>query len=469
MGMPEQPASTDASRYIAELIARARAAQAQIEFASQADVERVTAHLAWSFVQPDFTQALAAICVQESGMGNVADKQVKLNVKIRGAYRDMKGRPSAGVVGEDPVRGVLQIAKPMGVVGAVIPVTNSEATPCLKALFAIKTRNAVVLASHPLTVQTCVMVATRARAVLQACGWPADLILPVEHVTKEVTMELMRQCDLVLATGGTNMVKAAYRSGTPTQGVGAGNAVSIVDETADLAASARLIARSKTFDYATSCSAENALAIQTDVYEAMIQELVAVGGYRLNAVEKARLQAVMWQAKGLNPQIVGQAPSVIARLAGIGLPSGTRFFLVEEGGVGPESPFSGEKLAVIVAVYRWTTFPEAIDLVDRITAYSGRGHSCGIHTTNDERVRELGVQARVARVMVRQPQALANSGSWTNSMPMTLTLGCGSWGRNSTSDNVTWQHLLNYTWVSYPIPDTQPADEELFGDVMPRA
>ncbi len=466
MGMTEESLQSEASRYIAGLMARARAAQAQIEFAPQAEVERITARLAWSFVQPEFIQELAQFSVRESGMGNVPDKQTKLNVKIRGAYRDMKGRPSAGVVVDDPVRGVLQIAKPMGVVGAVIPATNSEATPCLKALFAIKTRNAVVLASHPLTVQTCIMVAARARDVLRACGWPEDLVLPVEHVTKEVTMEVMRQCDLVLATGGTNMVKAAYRSGTPTQGVGAGNAVCLVDETADLAASARMIARSKTFDHATSCSAENALVIQEGVYEAMIRELVAVGGYRLDAAEKARLQAIMWREKKLNPRIVGQSPAVIAGMAGLVLPPDRTFFLVEERGVGPDFPFSGEKLSVTATVYRWQTFAEAITLVDQITAYSGRGHSCGIHTTRDDRVRELGLQARVARVMVRQPQALANSGAWTNGMPMTLTLGCGSWGRNSTSANVTWEHLLNYTWVSYPIPNTQPTDAELFGDVL---
>jgi sulfoacetaldehyde dehydrogenase len=463
----EQPLNPEASRYVAELMVRARRAQAQIEFAPQADVERVTARLAWSFVQPDFVRALAEFSVRESGMGNVPDKQTKLNVKIRGAYRDMKGRPSAGVMLEDPVRGVLQIAKPMGVVGAVIPATNSEATPCLKVLFSIKARNAVVLASHPLTVQTCVMVSERARGVLQACGWPEDLVLPVERVTKEVTMEVMRQCDLVLATGGTNMVKAAYRSGTPTQGVGAGNAVCIVDETADLAASARMIARSKTFDFATSCSAENALVIQEDVYEAMLGALTAEGGYRLTAAEKARLQALMWSAEHrLNPRIVGQAPGVIAGLAGIALPPDRRFFLVEECGIGPEYPFSGEKLSVTATVYRWKKFAEALELVDRITTYSGRGHSCGIHTTNDARVRELGLHARVARVMVRQPQALANSGAWTNGMPMTLTLGCGSWGRNSTSDNVTWEHLLNYTWVSYPVASTQPSDEELFGEAM---
>ena len=463
--MTEKSPVPEAAQYVGELLARARQAQARIEFATQEEVDLVTARLAWAFVQPEFSQALAAFCVQESGMGNVPDKLAKIHNKVRGVFRDMKGRPSVGVVEQDAARGLLKIAKPMGVVGAVIPVTNSEATPCIKALFALKTRNAIVMSPHPLTVQTCAMVVARARAVLKKCGWPEDLIINIDHVTKDVTRELMRQCDIVLATGGTGMVKAAYMSGTPTQGVGAGNAVSIVDETADLKAAAALIVRSKTFDYATSCSAENAIVIHVDVYEAMLQELEAVGGYRVNAAEKAKLQAAMWNDKGLNPQIVGQSAAVIARLAGLALPPGKLFFLVEETGVGKGFPFSGEKLSVTATVYRWKTFAEALALVDGITAYSGRGHSCGIHTAQDSRVLELGVQVRVARVMVRQPQSLANSGAWTNGMPMTLTLGCGSWGRNSASANVTWEHLLNYTWVSYPIPNTQPSDEELFGSL----
>jgi sulfoacetaldehyde dehydrogenase len=248
--------------------------------------------------------------------------------------------------------------------------------------------------------------------------------------------------------------------------VGAGNAVCIVDETADLKTTADLIMRSKTFDNATSCSAENSVCIQEGAYEALLKELEAVGGYRVSADEKPKLQAAMWNDKGLNPQIVGQPVAKIAGLAGINLPAGKKFLMVEETGVGKAAPFSGEKLSMTMAVYKWKEFKDAISLVDRITTYSGRGHSCGIHTTLDARVRELGLKVKVSRLMVRQAQCLANSGSWINGMPMTLTLGCGSWGRNSSSSNITWEALLNYTWISYPIPNTQPSDVELFGAVM---
>jgi sulfoacetaldehyde dehydrogenase len=462
----KQRALAEAEKYIAGLIARAHAAQQQIEYASQEQVDLITARVAWACVQPDFSKALADFCAQESGMGHAPDKYLKIQNKVKGVFRDMKGRASVGIVDINKEKGIMKIAKPMGVVGAVLPVTNSEATPCCKALFALKTRNAIVMAPHPRTVKTNAMVVDRIRAVLKKNNWPEDLVINVDQVSLEATKEVMRQADVVLATGGEAMVNAAYSSSTPSHGVGAGNAVCVVDETADLKSSAALIARSKTFDNATSCSTENSIVIQEGVYAQMVKELENEGGYLVSAKEKPALQAAMWSEKGLSPKIVGQPVHAIAKLAGINLPAEKRFLMVEETGVGKGFPFSGEKLSVVTTLYRWKEFKDAITLVDRITTHCGRGHSCGIHTALDSRVRELGLKVRVSRLMVRQPQCLANSGSWTNGMPMTLTLGCGSWGRNSTSSNVTWEHLLNFTWVSFPIPSTQPTDEELFGAVM---
>jgi sulfoacetaldehyde dehydrogenase len=198
----------------------------------------------------------------------------------------------------------------------------------------------------------------------------------------------------------------------------------------------------------------------------MLQELQAVGGYLTNANEKAALQKTMWNEKGLNPLIVGQPVTKIADMAGIKLPEGKKFIMVEDNGVGKEFPFSGEKLSVTMTVYKAESFNDAVTLVDRITSFSGQGHSAGIHTALEQRVKEMALRVRVSRIMVRQPQSLANSGSWTNGMPMTLTLGCGSWGGNSTTSNVNWEHLLNYTWVAFPIANSQPTDEELFGAAM---
>lgn len=461
----------DAAAYIAGLIGRARKAQAQIEFASQETVDLACRRIAWAGVEESFARKLAEFCAADSGMGHAPDKYLKLQNKIKGALRDMQGQKSVGIVEEDRAKGLLKIAKPMGVIGAVIPVTNSEATPFVKALFCIKTRNACIMAPHPRTLKTNQMVCNRIRQVLKFCGLPEDLIINVDELSLDATKELMKQCDLVLATGGAAMVKAAYSSGTPSQGVGAGNAVCIVDETADLKDAAVKIQRSKTFDYATSCSTENTVAIQESVYGAMVKELEAAGGYLVSPEEKVRLRDALWDpATGvLNGKIVAQPPQAIARIAGIKLPEGKSFLMVEEDGYGPDHPFTREKLSVTMALLKWKTFADAVRLVNEITAFCGPGHSCGIHTADDGRIRELGLHARVSRMMVRQPQCLANSGSWTNGMPMTLTLGCGSWGGNSTTENITWKHLLNYTWVSYPVPDTRPSDQELFGDVMNEA
>ena len=459
-------ATQDAAAYIADLISRARKAQEAIEFASQEQVDDLAARIAWSGVRPDFAKSYVEFCAEETGMGYTPHKYGKLMTKVKGVLRDMKGKKSVGIVEHDRERGIVRIAKPMGVIAALIPVTNAEATPFVKAVCTIKTRNAVIMAPHPRAQQTNNKAAAQMRQVLKRQGWPEDLIIGIEEITVDRSKELMKQCDMILATGGGGMVRAAYSSGTPSQGVGAGNAVCIVDETADLKDAADKIMRSKTFDYATSCSTENSIAIREDVYEQLVKELEAVGGYLIDSEEKKKLQAAMWTEKGLNRDIVAQPAEKIAGLAGIDLPKGKTFIMIEETGVGRDYPFSGEKLSVTATLYKWKTFEEAIDLVNRITTFSGPGHSCSIHTFNEMRVKQLSQQVQVSRIMVRQPQCLANSGAWTNGMPMSMTLGCGSWGGNSTTSNVTWEHLLNYTWVSYPIPSTQPTDEELFGTIM---
>jgi sulfoacetaldehyde dehydrogenase len=383
-----------------------------------------------------------------------------LNQKLPGVNMSM------GVIERDEARGLIKIAKPVGVVGAIIPVTNPEATPVLKAMMAIKTRNAVVMSPHPKAKKTNTFIVDRIREVLKKYDAPEDLVIGIEEPTMPISQELMKQCDLVLATGGGGLVRAAYTSGTPAYGVGVGNAVVVVDETADLKDAADKIKRSKTFDFATSCSTENSLVIQEDIYDDLIEALKAEGGYLLDADEKQKLQSKMWNNGLLAREIVAQPASTIAAFAGLTIPEETSFFMVEESHVGKDYPFSGEKLSVIVTLYKYKTFQDAIDRVNEITEYQGKGHSCGIHSTNEDHILEFALKTYTSRLMVRQPQCLANSGAWTNGMPMTLSLGCGTWGGNISGENITWKHLLNMTWVSYPIPNNQPTDEELFGDVM---
>ena len=278
----------------------------------------------------------------------------------------------------------------------------------------------------------------------------------------------MRQCDRVLATGGGAMVHAAYSSGTPALGVGVGNAVITVDDTADLDDAAEKIHMSKTLDLAASCSSDNSVILLDAIYEPMLEKLKAKGGYVVNAEEKAKLQATIWHDGHLNTAIVAQPAAKIASMAGIDIPEGTEFFIVTEDGYGPEHPFSGEKLSVVMALYRAPDLDAAIELTNNIQAYQGQGHSCGLYSTSDENIMKLADATHTSRVMVNQPQAASNSGNLWNGMRQTFSLGCGSWGGNGTNNNISWRDLINETWVSKPLAKTKelPDDAELFGDVI---
>jgi sulfoacetaldehyde dehydrogenase len=461
--MSEGNTKNEAKAYVATLVERAKKAQASIEFATQEEVDTLAEAICWKATNPEFARELAELAVQESRMGDVESKYAKMMGKSRGGWFDMKGQQSVGILEEDHVNNLVCIAKPIGVIGALVPCTNCEATPVLKAAWTLKTRNAIILAPHPRTQKTNEKVVNMMRDVLVSYGYNPDLIVNMAEVSLENSQELMAQCDLILATGGPGMVAAAYSSGTPAYGVGAGNAVTIVDDSQDMSVVAEKIRRSKTFDQATSCSSENGAIVEAKIYGKFIEAMEKEGGYLVTAEQKVKLQNAMWpNGHVLNREVVAQSAQKIAKVAGISLPEGKKFFMVEETGVGADYPFSGEKLSVVITLYKWDKFEEAIDLVNRITGYSGAGHSCGIHTTNRERALELAKSVRVSRVMVNQPQSLSNSGAWTNGMPVTLTLGCGTWGGNISSENITWKHLINKTWVSFPIESKQPKDEELF-------
>lgn len=456
---------TEESIIVEGLVKRARKAQEELEGCSQEKVDELVAAICWSVVEPGTAMEIARMAVAETCMGRVEDKYEKLMMKLRGALRDMKGVRSRGIVEIDERKGITKIAKPAGVIGAILPCTNPEATPVLKAMMAVKGGNAVVFAPHPRAKRTNKFIVDVMRKALKDHGACEDLLITIEEPSHGMTAGLMEQCDLIVATGAGSLVKAAYSSGTPAYGVGQGNAVVVVDETADLADAAAKILLSKTFDYATSCSTENSLVVQDKVYDAMLDELRKVGGHVLSERDKEELRAFMWQEGRLNKDVVGQSPEKIASMAGIGLPAGTEFLIVEEDGAGPDHPFSGEKLSVVMAVYRYERFEEAIGLVNLITGYQGRGHSCGIHSSNKGHILDLALNTKTSRVMARQAQCLANGGSWTNGMPVTLSLGCGTWGGNISSDNITWTKMVNITWLSEPIDDRRPSDDFLFGDL----
>ncbi|MEN1761013.1 aldehyde dehydrogenase family protein [Anoxynatronum sibiricum] len=456
----------EAVEYVAGLIERARKAQEAIEYYSQEQVDELVEALVWNIVKDGPAQEISKMAVEESRMGNYEGKYNKLMAKAKGAVRDMKGKKSVGVIEIDEEKQITKIAKPIGVIGALIPCTNPEATPTVKAAHAIKGRNAIVMSPHPRTKRTNTYIVGLMRETLKRFGAPEDLVIGIEDPTLEISNELMKQCDLVVATGGAGLVHAAYSSGTPAYGVGAGNAVVVIDETADIKDAAEKIRISKTFDFATSCSAENSLIIQKDIYDEFLDALRNEGGYVVNPEEKAKLQAAMWVDGHLNPKIIAQSPQTIAEVADLKIPEDVKFYVVPETGIGAEYPFSGEKLSVVTTAFKYDQFSDAVDLVNTITKFQGMGHSCGIHSFNEEHIMELALKTKVSRMNIRQGMAPANTGNWFNGMPFTTSLGCGSWGGNSVSENITWKHMINTTWVSRPFAPVVPTDEELFGNVM---
>lgn len=446
---------------IAELIERARRAQAAIEHYSQSEVDRLTTAVAWSVVRQDRAETLAKLAVDEGGFGNYGDKVTKIRRRIMGTLADIASVKTVGVVEEISEKGLIKIAKPVGVVAALIPTTGPDATPPLKTLLALKGRNAIIVAAHPRTQQTTALAVRYMREACAQVGAPADLVQLVDKPSLAKTQELMRQADLIVATGGESMVKAAYSSGTPAYGVGVGNSVHVVDETADIQDAADAIATAKTFDYATSCLADNAVVAATGIYEDLVAELVANGAHMCDAVEKAQLQAFMWPKAGAaipTVEVVAKPATQIAEMAGFSIPNDRRFLVVEEDGVGPDHPFSGEKLSVVLALYRYDgAIENAVRLVNAITQYQGRGHTCGIHTHSDAHVMALALGTKTGRVLVNQ-NLNEGAGSPRNGLPYTLSLSCGTWGGNITTENVNARHFINLTWVSRPIA-ARPIDE----------
>lgn len=453
-----------AEKEIAALVAKAKSAAAEIENYSQDQTDALVTSIGWSVIQ--IKEELARLAVDEGGFGNFDDKVAKIHNRVCGTLDNISDVKTVGVVEDLPDLGLVKIAKPVGVVAALIPTTGPDATPPVKAICALKGRNAIIFSPHPRTKNSSALVIKAMRKGCEVVGAPADLIQTVESPSIIKTQELMSRSDMVVATGGTSMVKAAYSSGTPAFGVGVGNAVHVVDETGNLNDAAAMIAKAKTFDYATSCLADNAVIAESSIYASLMDKLVAEGGYVCNEIEKQKIQKALWPDGGHIPTIdvIAKPASHIAELAGIDIPDDRTFIIVEEEGAGPDHPFSGEKLSVVLALYKYDGgISNAVDLVNAITGYQGLGHTCGIHSSDDGNIETLAMGTKTARVLVNQ-NLNEGAGSPRNALPYTLSLSCGTWGGNITTENVNARHFVNLTWVCRPIPPRVIQDESIFAD-----
>ena len=447
-----------------DMLARARTAMAEIADYDQTQVDRLAQAIGWALGNETTFTRLAQMSVDESGLGDRAGRRDK-RFKIHGILRDALRTPSVGIIETDDARGLVKYAKPAGVIASIVPMTNPELTPPGTAIYAIKAKDAVIFSPHPRTKKTTGEVTRILREVMARQGAPADLFQCVAEPSIPLSQELMAICDMTLATGGPAMVKAAYSSGRPAFGVGAGNSTMVIDETADIEEAARNTRMSKTSDFGSGCSADGNLLIDASIYDAFVDQLVAEGGYLADEEQKKLLEAAMWEESGARiVDTVAQPAPKLAAAAGFSIPDDRRFIVVEQDEIGPAHRFSGEKLTTLLAVYRCADWADTLDRVRRVYDVGGRGHSCGIYSFDDDHIDELARVAPVSRMMVRQPQSKANAGSFTNGMPMTSSLGCGVWGGNVTNENISLKHYLNVTWVSRPIAEDRPSERELFGE-----
>ena len=461
---PPRTLSVEETAAAQALLARARAAMAAVSHEDQSTVDRWCRAVAWATANEQTFGRLTRMSVDESGMGS-ADGVPARRWKILGILRDALRAKSVGIIEEIPEKGLKKYAKPAGVIAGVLPVTNPLVTMVNMAINAIKCRDAVIFSPHPMSRNTALEIARVIRTALSKQGAPEDLMLCLDKPSIPLAQELMSICDLTIATGGPAMVKSAYSSGKPAYGVGAGNATIVVDETADIAEAARNTRISKTQNHGSGCSCDGNLLVEATIYDAFLAQLQEEGGYLATADDKRSLEAVMWDANGHRTiDTVARAASVIATKAGIDLPAGKSFIIVTEDRIGKGHRFSGEKLSPVLAIFKYSGFANVLQMVADIFEVGGKGHSVGIASFDDEHIHRLALMAPVSRIMVRQPNVSGNAGSFTNGMPMTASLGCGTWGGNIISENISIKHYMNTTWVSRTIPEDRPTEQELLGE-----
>ena len=462
--MADRSITPEEKAYAAELLRRARIAQKQVECYDQARVDRLCQAIGWATYNEKTFARIAVMGVEESGLGDPVGR-VSKRTKIMGILRDVLREKSVGIIEEIPEKGIVKYGKPVGVIASIVPTTNPELTPPGVGIFAMKCRDAVIFAPHPRSKKTTFEMVRVMREALKREGAPEDLFQCVEKPSIPLSQELMAICDLVQATGGQQMVRAAYSSGTPSLGVGAGNSTMVIDETANIEEAARNTHLSKTSDFGSGCSADGNLVVEASIYDRLLNQFIKEGGYLASEEEKKKLQAVLWDGEGhRTSDTVAISAQRIAARAGFTIPEDRKFIIVQEAHIGKEYLFSSEKLCVVLSIFKYRGFENALKMVEQIYEVGGKGHSCGIYSFNDDHINQLALMAPVSRIMVRQAQSKANAGSFTNGMPMTSSLGCGTWGGNSTSENIHLKHYMNVTWVSKPIPEDRPSEAQLFGE-----
>lgn len=449
---------------VEDVVAAARAAAAAFANADQDHVDDVVAAVGWQCYQPDHAQELAALTVAETMMGSAEDLFQLYRRRVLGALHDLHGVRTVGVVRQLPDQGLAVLAKPLGVIAIATPATAPCSGIACNVVQMLKTRNAIVVSPNPRAQTTADRTVELIRAGLRAAGAPSDLVQCLTPSTHERCEELMRQADFVVAAGGSGTVRRAYTSGTPAISAGVGNPTVIVDESADLEAAARMIVLGASFNHGTSCSSESNVLVHQSISDRFLALVRRSGGHICDSEQITRLCEVLWPpGRGLDREMTGRSAATLAGRAGFNLGPEAKALVVVADSLCLDDPVFGEKLAPVFTVSTYTKFDDAVDRVRHLALIAGRGHSCAIHTADRERPLQLAAQVEFVRVLVNQSTAVGNSGDFDNGLAFTSTITSGSWGGCSLSENVTWSHFLNYTWVSSPIAGATVRELELFG------
>ena len=461
MSNAESQTSNDSS--IQELVAKARNAQIEYESFNQEQVDAIVRDIG-KFVF-DNAEPLARMAVDETEMGSYDDKVLKNKGKARVIWNNLKDKKSRGVIGEDTDTNLVFVAKPMGVVAAVTPVTNPILTPMSNGLIALKTGNAVIFASHPKAQKCAEYLALEFMKIVKSHNGPDNLIQVVTNGSVEKTQQLMQSADVVVATGGGAMVKSAYSSGKPSFGVGAGNVPVIIDRNIDLQEAVEKIVDGASFDHGIICSHEQFVFAPEENFDKTIELFTNTGKvwFTDNEEQIQKLREVVFQDGHLNKDVVGKSASDVGKMAGIDVPESSRLILLPADGSGTEDVLAKEKLCPVIAIVPYSTFEEAVSMAKANLLVEGAGHSAALHSNNDENIQKAGVELPISRLVVNQPSSTSAGGSLTNGFAPTTTLGCGSWGGNSISENLDYKHLMNVSRIGKVIPDKKvPTDDEIW-------
>ena len=462
---PEQMAVID------EMVVKARKAAKVIETYDQATVDRLCQAVTAAVYPLKVWGELADEAVDETRLGDKVTKRNKRN-KLTLILRECLRHPSVGAIETIPEKGLVKYAKPVGVIGVLVPTTNPCLTPAGQAIYAIKARDVIICSPHPRAAKVTAKCVNLMRDALAREGADPDIIQVITAPSIAVSQYLMTKCDLVMATGGRPMVKAAYSSGVPAYGSGAGNATVIVDETANTPERIREAAMntriSKCSDFGSGCSCDGNLVVHESVYDEFVKALVAEGAYLANADEAEKIKLVMWDETGHRlPDTVAISPQALAEKAGFSIPADRKFIAVTGGGkegIGKQHFFSSEKLTTLLTLFKYEgEFENALDMMRAIFEVGGKGHSCGIYSFSDDHIDRLGKAAPVSRCMVRQPNNKGNAGSATNGMPPTSSMGCGTWGGNIVIATIPPKHFMHTTAVARPVLEYMPSNQALFG------